>query len=339
MSARISGRVWDLDLPHAEQFVLLAMADHADHEGRNVRPSVGLVAWKTNYSPRQVHRIIQRLREKGILVPDGAGRNGTLNYRIDLSAAPLKTPYTSRDSIRVKRDRMAHPALDKMAHPASPDDVRDVTGGVTPGSHREYDSALSYDPSLTSRNPQVEEESPLRVTTTGASTVVTQDAHTEAVATLRAEGIVTLDGLKDIPINVIRAAVASTGLPPGHVARPGWIVKRLRLWREGKWTPPATIPVAATPASHAPAPALPQTGVWAEVLSQLATMVPQSEFATWLAATVLLDLDRERAVVGCQLVFIRDHLATHYADQLAAVLQTVLGRAVGIEFTVGELEA
>lgn len=193
----------------------------------------------------------------------------------------------------------------------------------------------------------MEEESPLLVTATGASLVsgesirgvVVQDAHAEALTALRAEGIVTIDGLKDVPIDVIRAAAAATGLPLGYVARPGWIVKRLRLWREGRWTPPGTTPAAATPAPHTPAPATPQTGVWAQVLDQLATMVPQSEFTTWLAATMLLDLDHERAVIGCPLVFIRDHLAAHYADQLAAVLNTVLGRVVNIEFAVGGLES
>jgi hypothetical protein len=34
MSGKIMGQVWDLALPHAELFVLLAMADHADHEDR-----------------------------------------------------------------------------------------------------------------------------------------------------------------------------------------------------------------------------------------------------------------------------------------------------------------
>lgn len=193
----------------------------------------------------------------------------------------------------------------------------------------------------------MEEESPLLVTATGASLVsgesirgvVVQDAHAEALTALRAEGIVTIDGLKDVPIDVIRAAAAATGLPLGYVARPGWIVKRLRLWREGRWTPPGTTPVPApAPASHTPALATPQTGVWAQVLSQLAAMIPQSEFTTWFASTVLLDLDQERVVIGCPLVFVRDHLAAHYADQLAAVLTTVLGRVVSIEFAVGGLE-
>jgi len=69
MSGKIMGAVWELALSRPKQVVLLAMADHADHEGRNVRPSVPLVAWKTGYSERQVQRIIGQLISDGLLVP------------------------------------------------------------------------------------------------------------------------------------------------------------------------------------------------------------------------------------------------------------------------------
>ena len=69
MSGKVSGMIWDLDLPHSQAWVLLAMADHADHEGNNVFPSVDLIAWKTNYSERQVQRIVKQLRDGKILIP------------------------------------------------------------------------------------------------------------------------------------------------------------------------------------------------------------------------------------------------------------------------------
>ena len=62
------GRVWELELPHEEKWVLMALADHADHNGENVRPGVGLIAWKTDYSTRQVQRILARLRQRDILI-------------------------------------------------------------------------------------------------------------------------------------------------------------------------------------------------------------------------------------------------------------------------------
>ena len=72
------GGVWELDLDHRQKFVLLALADHADHNGGSVRPSVALIAWKTGYSKRQVQRIIRDLEEAGILVrtSDGIGGRG-----------------------------------------------------------------------------------------------------------------------------------------------------------------------------------------------------------------------------------------------------------------------
>lgn len=80
------GLVWDLTLPQNEKFVLLAYADHADHAGRNVFPSIGLIARKTGYSERQVIRVTKKLVQDGWLIPDGTGPRGTNRYRIPLPA-------------------------------------------------------------------------------------------------------------------------------------------------------------------------------------------------------------------------------------------------------------
>jgi len=82
MSVKVMGWVWDQDLPQNEKFVLLAHADHADHDGNNVFPSVDLVARKTGYSSRSVQRIVKRLVEKGYLIPVGVGPNATNKYKI-----------------------------------------------------------------------------------------------------------------------------------------------------------------------------------------------------------------------------------------------------------------
>ena len=64
MSGKITGLVWESDLPQNEKYVLLAYADHADHEGNGIFPSVGLIAWKTGYTPRNIKRIKKILIEK-----------------------------------------------------------------------------------------------------------------------------------------------------------------------------------------------------------------------------------------------------------------------------------
>jgi hypothetical protein len=92
VSAKICGLTWDLDLPREEKYVLLCLADHADHDGNDVFPSVALIAWKTQYSERRVQQFMRRLEERGILVKvkEQFGRGRTMKYRIDLKAGTLR---------------------------------------------------------------------------------------------------------------------------------------------------------------------------------------------------------------------------------------------------------
>jgi hypothetical protein len=84
MSVKISGKVWDMDLPPNEKYVLLALADHADHNGNNAYPGIALLARKTGYDPRNVRRILQSLEEKRIIsrTHRGHGKNNPDCYSI-----------------------------------------------------------------------------------------------------------------------------------------------------------------------------------------------------------------------------------------------------------------
>jgi len=79
VSVKIMGQVWDLELPYTEKLVLLAYADHSDHEGRNIYPSVNLIAEKTGYSERHVQRITRELQKKKLLILEGEGKGGRKN--------------------------------------------------------------------------------------------------------------------------------------------------------------------------------------------------------------------------------------------------------------------
>lgn len=127
MSAKIMGKVWDLDLPHNKLIVLLAMADHADHLGNNVFPSQGLIAWKTGYSVKQVRRIIQDLVKDEILVIVSRGKGLVTKYNIDLTKGKLKAEYTPDKMSDVTPPKMSQveetgpaqnvpPTPDKMSH-------------------------------------------------------------------------------------------------------------------------------------------------------------------------------------------------------------------------------
>lgn len=78
------GWVFDLQLPTREKFVLLAYADHADHDGMNIYPAIQKIAEKTGYNERTVQRASRILEEWGLLIPNGSGPQGTKRWRINL---------------------------------------------------------------------------------------------------------------------------------------------------------------------------------------------------------------------------------------------------------------
>lgn len=92
MSVKIMGLVWDLDIDRDEKYILLAYADHADHEGGNIRPSVDLIARKTGVSKRTVQRHTRSLQDAGYLIPEGGqkgGRGRTARWRIPIKGDKL----------------------------------------------------------------------------------------------------------------------------------------------------------------------------------------------------------------------------------------------------------
>lgn len=99
MSVKAMARVWELELHHSERLVLLALADHADHLGANIYPSVGLIAWKSGYSESQVRRIMRQLVAAGFLkvMRNGGGRGNPTVYRFDLEAGTVKAPHVNGD--------------------------------------------------------------------------------------------------------------------------------------------------------------------------------------------------------------------------------------------------
>ena len=137
MSVKIMGGIWELDLPRGEALVLLALADHADHLGNSVYPSVGLVAWKTGLSERHTQRLMRGLEKKGLLVRvrfREGGRGHTTHYRIDLEKARRKSAY--------------EPQKGDADDTHSEKRVTSTTERVTPVSVK-GDTAMSPEPSLT----------------------------------------------------------------------------------------------------------------------------------------------------------------------------------------------
>lgn len=104
MSINILNQVWEADLARPMAWVLMAYADHADYFGRNVHPSIELVAWKTGYSPRQVQRITRDLEDAGILVRQGITKYGPVLWDIDMSKVPKKPEMIRSDPANMEGD-------------------------------------------------------------------------------------------------------------------------------------------------------------------------------------------------------------------------------------------
>lgn len=96
MSAKVMGLVFEADLPRAEKFILLALADHAKEDGSDVYPSVARIQWKTGYSERQIRSLIDSLERMGILQivhPGGSGPADVRKYKIVISKIPMMVDF------------------------------------------------------------------------------------------------------------------------------------------------------------------------------------------------------------------------------------------------------
>jgi hypothetical protein len=83
MSVRVMGYVWDFSEAHGlTRLVMLALADHADHEGE-CWPSVETIARKCRVGRRTVQRALDEAERAGELVRvSGGGRGQPNRYRV-----------------------------------------------------------------------------------------------------------------------------------------------------------------------------------------------------------------------------------------------------------------
>jgi DNA-binding Lrp family transcriptional regulator len=148
MSAKVMGHVWDLDLPMQEKYVLLAMADHAHHDGSNVFPALDLIAFKTGYSKRTVQRYIRKLEDRGILVRVREPINHPIVYRVDLQAGDIRQYKRKQDThdkaVSPLRDATTDTGVTELCHPSH-------DTAVSPP----HDKAVSPKPSITVKEPSL----------------------------------------------------------------------------------------------------------------------------------------------------------------------------------------
>ncbi len=117
MSVLAMGRVWDMDLPPNHKYVLLAMTDHADHEGRNMYPGVPLIARKTGYTERSIYTIIGELVESGHLCVQEAKPGRKTIYCLPTTGdklsrvSKIKEPKSEEAAGSPRGDNLAPPEI------------------------------------------------------------------------------------------------------------------------------------------------------------------------------------------------------------------------------------
>jgi hypothetical protein len=94
MSVKVMAWVWDLDLQKELKFILLAYADHADHDGKNIYPAVATIAKKTGYSERAIQYNTKKLVTMGLLIETGKSDLQTNKYHMPIYGGATIAPPT-----------------------------------------------------------------------------------------------------------------------------------------------------------------------------------------------------------------------------------------------------
>lgn len=110
MSVKASAAVWDMDLPPNKKLILLALADHADHEGKNVYPGNDLLVKKTGLCKRQVQRILALLEKSRHIKKSsgGSGRSNKASYEINLIKGDIVSPFREEEKVTFRANKRRH---------------------------------------------------------------------------------------------------------------------------------------------------------------------------------------------------------------------------------------
>ena len=86
MTWRLMKPVWQVDkLTPSQRLVLLALAYYTDRNGANAYPSQSTLARMCCCSRSTVKRALAALIARGLIIPTGKGRKGTIKYRISMN--------------------------------------------------------------------------------------------------------------------------------------------------------------------------------------------------------------------------------------------------------------
>ena len=118
MSYRLQPLIWNTDMKPGQRFVMLALVDYADDNGRNIYPSIETLSKKTGYSERNVQRILKSLEDDGLIIITGRSKYGTIRIMLNLPAIQGRMPEVvdtpPDDNLSQVNDKMSE-INDKMS--------------------------------------------------------------------------------------------------------------------------------------------------------------------------------------------------------------------------------
>jgi hypothetical protein len=307
MSVKWTGKVWDLNLPHGEAWVLMAMVDHADHQGESIYPSVGLIAWKTGYSDRQVQRIIDRLISAGILVEDGKGSEGQAKYRADFRKAKRKPEYQGRKKLSRQR-------ADKMSAPKGRQNVRPKTDRMS--AHGQTFCRDGADISDSAHDKERARD----------LTVMEPSIKPSHTARGRARECVEQSAVENLSRHSFDVVLEYARLQPG-IKHPLAVAER--RFRDGHWNSAIDLWLAEKQSSEKA-----QTGevilpgerddeLLESFLKAVETKMNRESFATWFGEVNQLSREGKTLHVSVPTSKTREWIVSHYADILSEALSEV----------------
>lgn len=227
MSIKIMSAVWESSLAPMERLVLLAYADHADHAGNNVYPSLGTIARKTGLERRSVMRIRKRLEKMKVMVATAHVKRQPTCFRVDTGSLP-------RDTTPLEEDRDTE-SLGTLS--ALPRDTGSPKPSYKPS--KEKGTKLSKDVARASRGADAEKlppiYGPLFVAIAEICKLDPKHAPSSKQISDAAKFLAAKDGIK--VEHVTRFAEwfgendfrGRDGSPP----RPGWVCSEWRKFVEG----------------------------------------------------------------------------------------------------------
>lgn len=159
MSVKVMGAVWELkDLTANERLVLLALADHANHDGSDAHPGNDLIEQKTGLSRRTIQYALGAFQRRGLIKLTAGGRGRGMLASYDLSpilqsvkgatAAPLEIGEKVQPSRPSKEEKVQAAPLSQT------EKVQTTTGKGANGDTKRCKSSIAYkeEPSLTVLN-------------------------------------------------------------------------------------------------------------------------------------------------------------------------------------------